>query len=51
MHTDLILFICGIGIFLTGFILGRIERHEAYAKTYRQGFEIGKRVGARNAAE
>lgn len=48
---DLIIYLSGIGIFLVGFVLGRIERNESYTKTYRYGFEVGKRVGARDASK
>ena len=51
MNTDLILYLCGLGLLLIGFIFGRIERKDSYTKTYRYGFEIGKRVGERNASE
>ena len=48
---DLIVYLSGIGIFLVGFVLGRVERKESYTKTYRYGFEVGKRVGARDASK
>ena len=45
MHTDLILFLVNLGMFLVGFVAGRIEKKDSYTRTYRHGFNIGKQVG------
>lgn len=47
MHTDFIVAMVMLGSSLIGFILGRIERKDSYAKMYRHGFNIGKAVGKR----
>ena len=49
MHTDLILFIAFIGIFLVGFAAGRWERKDSYVRGYRRGKMVGSAVAAQTA--
>ena len=51
VHTDAIIFGTGFISMIIGFILGRWERKDSYTKTYRFGYEVGKRVGELNAGE
>ena len=48
MHTDLILFIAFIGIFLVGFAAGRWERKDSYVRGYRRGKMVGSALVMRN---
>lgn len=51
MNPDFLLFIYTGIILLCGYVLGRLERKDSYTKTYQYGFEVGKRVGARDASK
>ena len=48
MHTDLILFIAFIGIFLVGFAAGRWEKQDSYVRGYRRGKMVGSALVARD---
>ena len=48
MHTDLIVFIAFIGIFLVGFAAGRWEKQDSYVRGYRRGKMVGLALVARD---
>lgn len=51
MNPDFLLMIYSVIMVGCGYVLGRLERKDSYAKTYKYGFEVGKRVGARDASK
>lgn len=44
----LALVICGVGIYLTGYAFGELERHRSESNTYFQGYRTGYIKGYRN---